>query len=258
MRVLVCDDEPLARLRLKRMLEKIPGVECVGEACNGQQLLDSLTAIAPQVVISDIRMPGMDGLAAAEQMATLPEPPALVFCTAHDSHALDAFRVNAVQYLLKPVKQAELEQVLERIRRQLPEVLPPSSAAGGATSFPAGAGERSRLSARTAISARTHRGLEIIQVDDIRFFMADHKYVTVRTRQGEVLIDDALKDLEREFEPDFVRIHRNCLVSLRHIEALEQHQAQVMVRLQDVPDRLPVSRRLLPSLRRLLRPGGMP
>lgn len=245
MRVLVCDDEPLARLRLKRMLEKIAGVEWVGEAGNGQDLLDCLPVLKPQVVISDIRMPGVDGLAAAEHLARLAEPPVLVFCTAYDNHALDAFRVNAAQYLLKPVKQGDLEQTLERIRRLLPDTARETTSpdAGGPSPV------------RSTISARTHRGLEIIQVDDIRFFMADHKYVTVRTRQGEVLIDDALKDLEREFQAAFVRIHRNCLVSLRHIEALEQHQAQVMVRLQDVTERLPVSRRLLPSLRRLLRPG---
>jgi two-component system response regulator AlgR len=252
MRVLVCDDEPLARLRLKRMLEKIAGVEWVGEAVNGQELLERLPSLAPQVVISDIRMPGMDGLAAAGHVARLPDPPTLIFCTAHDNHALEAFRVNAAHYLLKPVKQADLEQALERVRRVLPVSTRQQTSADTRQGTPAPA------VVRTTISARTHRGLEIIQVDDIRFFMADHKYVTVRTRSGEVLIDDALKDLEREFQAAFVRIHRNCLVSLRHIEALEQHQAQVMVRLQDVTERLPVSRRLLPSLRRLLRPGITP
>jgi two-component system response regulator AlgR len=247
MRVLVCDDEPLARLRLKRMLEKVVGVVCVGEAATGRELLDCLPAVVPDVIISDIRMPGMDGIEAAAQLSAQPDGPAIIFCTAYETHALEAFRVNAIQYLLKPVKQSDLEQALERVRRRLPD---PAQASVPAKE-PATGGV-----ARSMISARTHRGLEVVKVDDIRFFMADHKYVSVRTRQGELLIEDALKDLEQEFRGIFVRIHRNCLVSLRHIEALEHNRAQVMVRLQDVNERLPVSRRLLPGLRRLLRPGA--
>lgn len=246
MKVLVCDDEPLARERLKRMLDKIPGAECIGEAENGVDLLQKVPRLNPEIIISDIRMPGMDGIEAAEHLSRLNEPPALIFCTAYDDYAIKAFQVNAMGYLLKPVKQLELEQALGQARRltraQLAslreETIEPAQKNGHAREF---------------ISARTHRGIELIQLADIRYFMADQKYVTVRHTGGEVLIDETLKDLETEFENVFFRIHRNCLIRLDCLEGIEQTNGQIHVRLRGVPEQLPVSRRLMSNLKKVVK-----
>lgn len=246
MKVLVCDDEPLARERLKRMLDKIPGAQCIGEAENGVDLLQKVPHLNPEIIISDIRMPGMDGLEAAEHLAKLTEPPALIFCTAYDDYAIRAFQVHAMGYLLKPVKQQDLEQALGQARRLTRAQL--ASLRDDATDTPMG-----ESSAREFISARTHRGIELIQVNDVRYFMADQKYVTVRHLNGEVLIDETLKDLETEFGEAFFRIHRNCLIRLDCMEGVEQNNGQVQVRLRGIPERLLVSRRLMPNLKKLLK-----
>lgn len=246
MKVLVCDDEPLARERLKRMLDKIPGAECIGEAENGVDLLQKVPHLNPEIIISDIRMPGMDGIEAAEHLARLNEPPALIFCTAYDDYAIKAFQVNAMGYLLKPVKQQDLEQALGQARRLTRAQL--ASLRDETSEVP-----RKNGHAREFISARTHRGIELIQMSDVRYFMADQKYVTVRHIGGEVLIDETLKDLENEFENLFFRIHRNCLIRLDCLEGVEQANGQVHVRLRGVPEQLPVSRRLMSNLKKVLK-----
>jgi two-component system response regulator AlgR len=246
MKVLVCDDEPLARERLKRMLDKIPGAECIGEAENGVDLLQKVPHLNPEIIISDIRMPGMDGIEAAEHLSRLNEPPALIFCTAYDDYAIKAFQVNAMGYLLKPVKQQDLEQALGQARRLTRAQL---ASLREETAEPV----RKNGHAREFISARTHRGIELIQVTDIRYFMADQKYVTVRHLGGEVLIDETLKDLETEFENVFFRIHRNCLIRLDCLEGIEQTNGQINVRLRGVAEVLPVSRRLMSNLKKVVK-----
>ncbi len=246
MKVLVCDDEPLARERLKRMLDKIPGAECIGEAENGVDLLQKVPHLNPEIIISDIRMPGMDGIEAAEHLSRLNEPPALIFCTAYDDYAIKAFQVNAMGYLLKPVKQQELEQALGQARRLTRAQL---ASLREETAEPV----RKNGHAREFISARTHRGIELIQLTDIRYFMADQKYVTVRHVGGEVLIDETLKDLETEFENVFFRIHRNCLIRLDCLEGIEQTNGQINVRLRGVAEVLPVSRRLMSNLKKVVK-----
>jgi two-component system response regulator AlgR len=248
MRVLICDDEPLARDRMKRMLEKIADVEVVGEARNGIDLLDRIPLTQPDVVITDIRMPAMDGMEAAEHMAAMAEPPALIFCTAYDEYAIRAFQVHAIGYLLKPVRQEELEQALGQaqrvnraqlnaVREGVPETSPQ---------------EVSHAPGRKHISAKTHRGIELIPVDEVRYFMADQKYVTVRYPDGDVLIDDTLKELEEEFGQRFLRVHRNALVALAYIEGLEQHQSQYQLRFKGIEDRVTISRRHVAAVKKLL------
>lgn len=243
MRVLVCDDEQLARERLKRLVEKIDDAEVVGEAANGREAVTQAQQSRPDVVLLDIRMPDMDGMEAAEHLGKMDHPPAIIFCTAYDEHALQAFQVHAVDYLLKPVNKDALKTSLSKARTlnrvQLAEI-------GKETGEP---GPRRRRH----ISARTHRGLELVPVDEVRYFQADQKYVTVRHGDGEVLVDETLKELETEFGDRFVRIHRNALVALRFIEGMELANAgHHRVRLRGTEDKLTVSRRHVAGLRRVL------
>lgn len=247
-RVLICDDEPLARDRLRRMLEKVPETVCVGEADNGEELLEQIPQLRPDLILLDIRMPGMDGLQAAARLSESDNPPAIIFCTAYDEHAIEAFKVNAIDYLLKPVRQEDLEKALQKasrvnkaqlatVRRELGEEVPESDDA---------------RKAREYISARSRRGIELIPVGDVRYFLADQKYVTVRHSQGETLLDETLKDLEDEFGDRFVRVHRNALVALAYVEGLEQRNNQHQLKLQGVDERLIVSRRHATAIKRML------
>lgn len=240
MKVLICDDEALARERLARFLRDMDGYEIVGEAENGEDCLRQVAVLQPDVVLLDLRMPVMDGLACAEQLAMLPAPPAVIFCTAYDEHALAAFQVQAVGYLLKPVRKEQLAEAMARCSRV-------NRAQLEAVKYSA---EDARTNGRSHITAKTHRGIELIPVDDVRYFLADQKYVTVRHGKGEVLIDETLKDLEDEFGPRFIRIHRNALLALSFLDGLELvAPGQYQVRIKGIEDRLVVSRRHLPELR---------
>lgn len=239
MRVLICDDESLARERLARLIDGLDDCQLVGQAENGEQALALVPRLEPDVVLLDLRMPGMDGMTTAERLTQLPMPPAIIFCTAYDDQALAAFEVQAVGYLLKPVRKEQLAQALARARRvnrpQLEALREQQDSSSGV---------------RGHISARTHRGLELIPVDDVRYFLADQKYVTVRHGHGEVLIDETLKDLEQEFGERFIRIHRNALLALSFLDGLElMAPGQYQVRLKGVDERLSVSRRHLGDLK---------
>ncbi len=240
MKVLIVDDERLARDRLARMVSALDGYRVVGEADNGKVALAQAQEHDADVVLLDIRMPGMDGLETARHLSELPEPPAVIFCTAYEEHAVQAFELQAVGYLLKPVRRDSVQRALEQAQRVNKAQL---AALNGL--------EPSR---RTHISARTHRGIELIPVEDVRYFQADQKYVTVRFGDGEVIIDEPLKDLEREFAELFVRIHRNALVAAAHIESLERlGVGQSCIRLRGVEQPLDVSRRHLSAVRRLVK-----
>lgn len=239
MRVLVVDDEQLARDRLRRMLDD-SDAECVGEAVNGVDAIEQVNKLLPDLVLLDIRMPGMDGLEAASHIAELEEPPAVIFCTAYEEHAIEAFDVSAVGYLLKPVRRDDLKQALTKAGRvnkaQLQTLSPENEAV------------------RTHICARTRRGIELVPINDVRYFQADQKYVTVRHAEGELIIDDTLRELEDEFGDRFVRIHRNSLVSVRHIAGLERDDdGHFSVRLADIDELLVISRRHVAGVRKLVK-----
>ncbi len=245
MKVLVCDDEQLARERLTRLVADMDGYEVVGEAVNGAEAVQRLSETDADIILMDIRMPQMDGLEAAKLISQNKAPPAIIFCTAYDDHAVQAFNVNAVGYLLKPVRREALAEALAKARSLNRVQL-------SALSDVTAANDTSHKQ-RTHISAKTHRGIELVPVDDIRYFLADQKYVTVRSGRGEVLIDETLKELEDEFGERFVRIHRNSLVARRFIDGLEQvSTGHYQVRLKDTDERLTVSRRHVSGLRRLL------
>ncbi|PTQ91077.1 LytR/AlgR family response regulator transcription factor [Agitococcus lubricus] len=241
MKILVCDDEALARDRLVRLLRDSDDCEIIGEAENGREALQKIELLAPDVVLLDIRMPVMDGIACAEELSRLPNPPAVIFITAFDEHALAAFQVEAVGYLLKPVRKDQLNEALARASRvnraQLQHIREQSN-------------DEAKPEARQHITARTHRGLELIPVSDIYYFLADQKYVTVRHLRGQVLVDETLKDLEAEFGDRFIRVHRNALLATHFLDGLESLAGgQYQVRFRGIPEKLVVSRRHLPQLR---------
>lgn len=255
--VLICDDEPLARDRLRRMLSKIEGVNVVAEACHGLDLIERLPDAQPDLVITDIRMPGMSGLEAAAHICAQSAPPALIFCTAYDEYAVRAFNVNAIGYLLKPVRQVELELAIGQAQRvnkaQLQAVQQDFERQGQAHQGHAqDAPPDQQGAARQHISAKSHRGIELIPVSDIRFFRADQKYVSVHYSTGSVLIDESLRELEQEFAQLFLRVHRNALVALVHVEALESSQNQYQLRFRGIAEKAQVSRRHLKEVKTLL------
>ena len=244
LRVLIVDDEPPARERLGRMLAELGDVTVVGEAGNGAEALEACGRLLPDIVLLDIRMPGMDGIEAARHLNALEEPPAVIFVTAHDEHALAAFEAQALGYLLKPVRQEKLARAIQRAARvaapQLQRVA-----------------EQAQLGRRRQqVAARLGDQLRLIAVEDIYYFSAGQKYVTVRHRGGSDLIDESLRALAVEFAPDFVRIHRNSLVAARHVAAIERSaEGQYLVRMKDCEEALPVSRRHATEALRHLRGG---
>lgn len=243
MRVLVVDDEPLARARLRALLASMPLIEVVGEAGDGQAAIDACMRLQPDAVLLDIAMPGMDGLEAARALANLQPRPAVVFCTAYDAHALSAFEAQALDYLVKPVRSERLAQALDKVRTYL--------AGRGAGRGAAQAGEPR---ARSQLCARLGGNLRMIPVDDIWFLQADEKYVVVHHARGEDLIEESLKSLETEFADRFVRIHRNCLVAREEIiELRRSSEGHVHAVLRHGGAALEVSRRCLTHVRETLR-----
>ena len=236
--VLIVDDEPPARERLERLIGELEGWRVAGSCASGAEALEQAARLKPTVVLLDVRMPGMDGIETARHLCSLEVPPAVIFTTAYDQYAIDAFETRAVGYLLKPVRRERLESALSyaaRVSAALLDGLPRESGAGP----------------RRHIAARVRDELRLIPVKDIRYFRAELKYVTVRHLRGEDVIDEPLKSLEDEFAHDFVRIHRSILVSLQHVDALERRLDGYVLRLRD-GETLPVSRRQLPELKRRL------
>jgi two-component system response regulator AlgR len=230
LRVLIVDDEPPARDRLRQMLAELPDAQCTGEAATGEE-----------AVTMAIRMPGIGGLEAARRLARLPEPPAVIFTTAYEQHALEAFDAQALDYLLKPVRRDRLAAALERARR-------PSKAqiAGIADAV---ASER-----RTHISARVRDQIRLIPIGEVLCFLAEQKYTTVRHVGGEDIIEDSLRTLETEFGGLFVRVHRGALVAVSQVESMERSaDGHYVVRLRHDGGTLQVSRRLAADVLRRLR-----
>ena len=242
MKILIVDDEQPARTRLRGMLKQLNDYEVVAEAGNGKQALDASQTYRPDVVLLDIRMPGMDGLEAAEHLSKLDTPPAVIFTTAYNDYALSAFKTHAVDYLLKPVRKEHLQHALSAARRLNRAQL---QAIGEAEAKHAEPGH---------ISARVKGNIQLIPVDNIYFFQAEHKYVTVGYPDGEVLIEDSLITLEQKFPRRFMRIHRNALVAIEHIAGLEKDkEGHCHIRLKDCNKILEVSRRHLPAVRKFLK-----
>lgn len=241
MKVLIVDDERPARARLSRMIGDLGEHLVVGESVNGVEALGMAQSLEPDIVLMDIRMPGMDGIEAARHIAKLEQPPAVIFTTAFSDHALEAFETHAVDYLLKPVKQDRLQAAIDAATR-------PTRAQASRS------GELlSELEQRQHICARVRGSLVLVPVEDIYYFHAEQKYVTVRHRGGEVLIEDALKALENEFTDRFFRVHRNALVSLAEIGGMQSGDDGHQITFRDIDDRLEISRRHLPGVRKIMK-----
>jgi two-component system response regulator AlgR len=241
LKVLIVDDEPPARERLRSLLGEMTEAAVVGEAMSGAEALALVHDLAPDIVLLDVRMPGMDGLETARHLNTLEEPPAVIFTTAYDQYAVEAFEAHAVGYLLKPVRKEQLAAALTRAGRLTRAQLQKLAAAGGE-------------SRRTHIAARTRTGLKLIPIEEVHYFLADRKYTTVAHVNGEDLIEDSLRLLESEFGAAFVRIHRNALVAVKRLERIERDaEGQYFVRLRGSPALLAVSRRMAGELRERFR-----
>jgi two-component system response regulator AlgR len=241
MKILIADDEKPARDRLKRLLGTMPDYAVVAEASNGNEAVDYNEQQQPDIILMDIRMPGMDGLEAAKFISQHERPPAIIFTTAFSDHALEAFEAYAMDYLLKPVRVERLQQAIEtcsRVNRaQILEQL----------------NEITQTEVRKHICARVRGNLVLIALEDIYYFQAEQKYVTVRHTGGEVLIEEPLKTLEVEFKETFYRIHRNALVRLDKIAGMRNNPDGHQIFFTDIEDKLEVSRRHLPSVRKILK-----
>jgi two-component system response regulator AlgR len=252
MKVLIVDDEKPARDRLRQLVGDLGEFEVVGEAGNGEQALEEVSRHRPDVVLLDIRMPGLDGIETAHHLNAMDQPPAVVFTTAYDEYAIDAFDARAIGYVLKPVRRERLKRALEHAKRLSAAMLNQLS------------GDSRIGNRRNHVCARIHDELRLIPVDDIHYFNADQKYVCVHHARGQDLIDDSLKSLEDEFFDRFVRIHRGALVAIDRIDRLERSgdgKTRVVLR-NTVPDEdnafddeLVISRRHLATVRRRLKGG---
>lgn len=244
--ILIVDDEAPARKRLREVLSdcaaELP-VVVAAELSSGREALEWLSCHSVNVALLDISMPEMDGLELARHMQSLSQPPAIIFCTAFDQHAMAAFDVNAVDYLLKPIRKDRLLTALRKARVFSPDSL------GQLTSQP-----RRHL-------AITERGkIILVPIQDILYFRAEQKYVTVRTATREYLSEESLAHLENEFGGEFLRIHRNCMVARSCIAGFEKnpHPAEGesggtswLVLLNGLAEKLPISRRHRQSIKDL-------
>lgn len=241
MNVLIVDDEPPARERLRDLLNRLPDYYPCGEASNGVEALRLVEKNSPDILLLDIQMPGMDGLETARRLAALDRPPAVIFVTAYGEHALEALDAQAVAYLLKPVRLERLERALANASRLNSAQLASLTA--------------NRTEAdRTHIRVRFGQRLELIPLADICYFQADQKYVMVRHRNGEALIEEPLKTLETELGSRVIRVHRNALVMAARVAGLEKTaDGSVRLLFDCIADRLEVSRRHQPSVRQFLK-----
>lgn len=246
MKILIVDDEQPARDRLRQILEDEPGYDVVGEAGNGEEALQRAAELRPDVVLLDIRMPGMEGIEAARHLNAMDPAPAVVFTTAYDEYAIDAFEARAIGYVLKPVRRARLTGALEHARRFASSALAEAAA------------EANLDARRKHVCAYAHGELKLIPVDEISVFRADQKYVSVDHDNGQDLIDDSLKSLEAEFGDRFVRIHRSALIAVDRIDRLEKNtegQTRVILREGSQVDNIEliISRRHVAEVKRRLK-----
>jgi len=228
-KVLVVDDEPVARQRLLRLLHQLPDVEVMGEASNAKEALASLGRARPDVVLLDVEMPGVDGLT----LAALPDLPPIIFVTAHATHALEAFSVGAHDYLVKPVDLARMTAALERVRERSRSVLAPSEP------------EPWRLTVTDGALRR------FIDAREVACFLAQEKYVSVVVGGRELLLRESLDALEERLAPlGFLRANRGALVRKGAIEAFDARGGGTLVLIGG--ETVPVSRRALPAIRQAL------
>ena len=237
LRIVLVDDEAPARRRLRELLDDGTAaltVLVVGEAGSGREALHLLGTTPADLVLTDIHMPDMDGIELARHLLKLPLPPVLIFTTAYHEHAIAAFEVHAIDYLVKPVRVQRLLSALQKV----PRLKPLSD-----TKL-----NRLPAAARRFLSVTERSRVVLVPIDEIVYLKAELKYITIRTADREFLLEESLTRLEEEFGPRFVRVHRNCLVARDAIRGFERRvsadgDAHWEVMLRGVTEALPVSRR---------------
>ncbi len=232
MRILIVDDEPLARMRLEALAGQCDDTDVAGTFADADAALAACLEGKCDLLLADIHMPGMPGTELARRIARLPRPPQVVFCTAYDHFAAEAFELGAADYLLKPVRLERLREALERARRL----------------------HRQEPRPRPALVMRMGNEEQHITLDRVLYLLADDKYVSVHHDAGSSLTDTSLRQLAAQFPAEFVRLHRNCLVPRQRLLGLVTSSGgRVLARLAGCDHMPEVSRRNLPQVRRLLR-----
>ena len=235
-RILIADDEAPARARLRDLLDECRAsfpLAIVDEARNGREALEVLNREKVDIVLLDIRMPEIDGMEAARHIAGMPEPPSIIFTTAFDSYAIKAFEVNAIDYLLKPIR---VERLLAALNKTRAAPRPSREALDAAANQP-----------RRHLSVHERGKIILVPLAEVLYLRAELKYVTVRTADREFLVEESLTRLEEEFSDAFVRVHRNCLVARAAISGFERNAEDSdsgwAVVVKGTGEKLPVSRR---------------
>lgn len=236
--LLIVDDESPARQRLRQLLASHSQYECVGEASDGIDALEKIDQLTPDVLLLDIRMPGMDGLEVARHLQQQEQPPAIIFTTAFDEFALQAFDTNAVHYLVKPIREQRLIEALERVTETRPENLLPASVASD--------------HCRSHFSISQHGDRYLVKVEDLLYMQAEQKYVTLHCADSEWLIDESLVQLEQEFADTLIRVHRNALARRQAIVGIGKEQDGFSLLFRNSEKRLPISRRRVAAVRKEL------
>lgn len=244
MNIVIADDEPLARKRLRSQLQDLDPGCAIFEAANGIEVIELVTKGNPDLVLLDIQMPGMDGLEAARHLSLLEHPPAIIFTTAYDEYALEAFETQAMDYILKPVIKERLAKALQRCSR--------------ITRIQLDALQQPQEKNRTHLSASISGKLILIPITQICYLLAEHKYVTVNYQdekgEHETIIEETLKALEDEFTSRFFRIHRNALVQPSKVEALrKENDGRHVLVVKGCSKTLEVSRRHLGDVKKMLK-----
>ena len=247
LRVLLVDDEAPARRRMRDLLDDCAAalpLAVVGEAQHGREALDLLQSAPADLVLTDIHMPDMDGIELARHLLKLQHPPVVIFTTAFHEHAVQAFEVNAIDYLMKPVRVQRLLSALQKVPRLRPLT------AERISHLPS--------NARRFLSVTERSRVVLVPIDEVLFLKAELKYITIRTKDREFLLEESLTRLEHEFGHRFVRVHRNCLVARDAIRGFERRvnddgDAHWEVLLNGLDETLPVSRRQQGIVRELSR-----
>lgn len=238
MKYLVIDDEFLARARLRELILRIDPEAEIIEAENGQAAIEMCENHVPDTALVDIRMPGISGIELVYHLSALEHTPTVIFTTAYTEYALEAFDANAIDYLLKPVQ-------IDRLRRALKKAEPITKVQTDSL----------RKSTRSLHISITQKGkIKLVPIKDICFLKAENKYLLVKTLREEYLMNDTLNNLEKELGDEFLRVHRNALISTAHLEGLEKNQeGQWCVFFRGIPDQIEISRRQTPAIRAWLK-----
>lgn len=232
--ILIIDDEQPARDRLRRLVGAIPDCRVAGEAGNGTEALEKIRELSPDILLLDISMPGMDGMALARVLQEGGASPAVIFCTAYQDQALKAFEVEAVDYVVKPVRAERLEKALEKAGRYIGD---------------SSGDDESQQFLRSTVGGK----VVLTPISRVICLLAEDKYTTVVHEKGSTVVDESLTELENCYPSNFFRVHRNALISRKHLRGLERTpEGHTQVLLSGTERKPEVSRRNVSALRKLL------